>query len=314
MLNRRHLRIKVLQALYAFFQNDQEDFAKTEKHLMTNVNKIYDLYLLLLMSFEELKIIALDRIEENKKKLRPTEEDLNPNRKWIDNAVVAFLENNKEIKNEAEYRNISWEGAENKEMFRKMFLAAREGETFFSFLNNEISGEEEDKTFAIEVFKEEIANNDLLQTSFEEESIHWIDDLDLTCSMVIKTIKGFKDGSMEILPLYKDEKDEVAFVKDLMRKTIALEKENESLIDELTKNWELDRIAKMDVILMKMALTEMQIFPNIPTKVTLNEYIEISKFYSTPKSNAFINGILDKAITKLTAEGKIVKSGRGLMK
>ncbi len=313
MLNRRHLRVKVLQALYAFFQNKDEEYAKTEKTMMQNIDKIYDMYLLLLMTFEELKLIALDRIEENKKKLRPTEEDLNPNRKWIDNAVVAFLENNKEIKNEAEYRKISWEGAENKEMFRKMFLAAREGETFFSHLDNGLTGEEEDKRFAIEVFKEEIANNELLQYYFEDQNIQWIDDLDLVCSMVIKTIKGFEGGKMEIMPLYKDKKDEMAFVKDLLRKTIDMEKENEALIDELTSNWDLERIAKMDIILMKMALTEMQIFSNIPTKVSLNEYIEISKFYSTPKSNSFINGVLDKAIARLTADEKIKKTGRGLM-
>lgn len=314
MLNRRHLRIKVLQALYSFFQNDDVAYEKTEKDLMEAINKIYDMYLYLLLTFDEIKHVALDRIEENKKKLRPTEEDLNPNRKWIDNRVVAALEANKELQTAAENRKVNWSGAENREMFRKMFLAAREGETFFTFMNNELSGLDEDKSFAIAVFKEEIANSSLLQNFFEEASIHWIDDLDLSCSMVVKTIKGMDtEGEIDILPLYKDEKDEVSFIKELLRKTIAMDKENEALIDHLTQNWELDRIAKMDVILMKMALTEMQVFNQIPTKVTLNEYIEISKFYSTPKSNGFINGILDKAIAKLTAEEKINKIGRGLI-
>jgi N utilization substance protein B len=132
--------------------------------------------------------------------------------------------------------------------------------------------------------------------------------------MVLKTIKNFsEEGDNSILALYKDKDDELSFIKNLLRKTISMDKENETIIDELTNNWEFDRIAKMDVILMKMAITEFQIFNNIPTKVTLNEYIEISKFYSTPKSNTFINGILDKAIRKLTDENKIQKVGRGLV-
>ena len=131
--------------------------------------------------------------------------------------------------------------------------------------------------------------------------------------MVVKTIKAFEiDGANEIMPLYKDQEDETTFVNELLKKTITFDKENEALIDKYTKNWELDRIAKMDVILMKMAITELQIFNNIPTKVTLNEYIEISKFYSTPKSNGFINGVLDNVISTLEKEGKITKIGRGL--
>ena len=131
--------------------------------------------------------------------------------------------------------------------------------------------------------------------------------------MLDKTLKGFnEDGFNEILPLHKDEEDEIYFIKQLLKKTISMDKENELLIDELTSNWELDRIAKMDIILMKMAITELQVFNNIPTKVTLNEYIEISKFYSTPKSNAFINGVLDKAISRLEKDEKINKIGRGL--
>ena len=192
-------------------------------------------------------------------------------------------------------------------------MVIRESETFFAYMNNGEDSFEDDLAFTVELFKEEIANSEVLYNHLEELDIHWIDDIDLVCSMVVRTIKGFTEKEQNILPLYKDEKDEVSFVKELFRKTIKLNDESETLIDDLTKNWELDRIAKMDVLLMKMAITELQVFPNIPTKVTLNEYIEISKFYSTPKSHAFINGILDKAISKLTTDKKIKKSGRGLM-
>jgi N utilization substance protein B len=181
-------------------------------------------------------------------------------------------------------------------------------------MNNDRRGFDEDKAFAISLFKNDIANSELLYSHFEEKDIHWIDDIDLACSMVVKTLKGFEpDGKNEIFPLYKDKDDEVTFVRQLLEKTASMDLESEQLIDELTSNWELDRIAKMDVILMKMAITEMQVFDNIPTKVTLNEYIEISKYYSTPKSNGFINGVLDKAIDRLNAEGKIEKVGRGLI-
>jgi N utilization substance protein B len=181
-------------------------------------------------------------------------------------------------------------------------------------MNDTDSTFESQKSFAVNLFKNEIANSDLLHHFFEENSIHWMDDLDHTCSMVLKTLKGCDEHSeFNILPLYKPNDSEKEFVTDLSRKTVAFNEENEKLIDKLTQNWELDRIAKMDIILLKMGITELQIFPEIPTKVTLNETIEISKFYSTPKSNIFINGILDKAINSLKNEKKINKIGRGLL-
>jgi N utilization substance protein B len=281
---------------------------------MQAVERIQDLYLYLLLTFSELKGFAENRMEESAKKIRPTEEDLNPNTKFVDNKIILLLEENKELRRLSEERKVNWVGDEHQEMFRKMFLIIKDSEIYFEYMNNESKTFEDDKAFILELFKVEIANSELLYNFFEEKSIHWIDDIDLACSMVLKTLKTVNEGEMmELLPLYKVDDDEQEFIRDLLRKTISMDKENEVLIDELTKNWELDRIAKMDVILMKMAITELQIFNNIPTKVTLNEYIEISKFYSTPKSNGFINGILDKAIDRLQAEKKIVKIGRGLM-
>jgi len=314
MLNRRHLRIKVLQALYAFFQAEEDNLARSEKELMAAVEKMYDLYIYLFLTFSELKRVAENNIEEKKKKIRPTEDDLNPNRKFVDNEVIELLESHVPLRSLSEDRKVNWVGDEQQEMFRKMFLHIKDSETYFEHMNNGITGFEADKAFVIDLFKVEIANFPLLYNFFEEKSIHWLDDIDLACSMVVKTIKSFNEGeSISILPLYKPEDDEQEFIRELLRKTVTMDQENEKLIDELTDNWELDRIAKMDILLMKMAITELQVFKSIPTKVTLNEYIEISKFYSTPKSNAFINGILDKAIARLTGEKKIVKIGRGLM-
>lgn len=314
MLNRRHLRIKVLQTLYAYFQTNEDDYVKTEQAMIATVDKIYELYLLLLLSFGELKSVAENRIEDAKTKIRPSEEEKNPNRKFIDNKVIGILENSKELRSVSESRKVNWAGDVNREMFKKMHASIRESEVYFEHMNNDVEGYEEDLSFAIAIFKEEIANSPLMLNFFEEKNIQWIDDIDLVCSMVIKTLKTFtEEGKNELLPLYKDPVDEKQFISTLLRKSIMRNDENMKLIDELTDNWELDRIAKMDLILMNMAITELIEFPNIPKKVTLNEYIEISKFYSTPKSNTFINGILDKAIERLEKEKKIKKVGRGLL-
>ena len=313
MLNRRHLRVKVLQALYAYYQSSDADAFVAERELFKSVDRIYELYIYLLLTFEEVQRQGERRIEEAKHKMRPTEEDLNPNRKLVDNQVIQILANHQELRKYSEKLKVNWVGDEKQELFRKMYLEIRESETYFEYMNNGQEGFEEDKAFMVALFKADIANFQHLYNFFEELSIHWLDDIDLTCSMVLKTIKSFEeDGENAILPLYKDEEDERKFIRLLLQKTILMDKENEALIDELTSNWELDRIARMDIILMKMAITELQIFNNIPTKVTLNEYIEISKFYSTPKSNGFINGVLDKAISRLESQGMIQKVGRGL--
>jgi N utilization substance protein B len=304
----------VLQTLYAYFQSSEDNYAASEKSLLHSVDKIYDLYLYLILSFSELKSIAMNRIEENKKKIRPTQVDLNPNLKFVANKLIEKIEQSKDLRTVSEQKKINWVGAEKKEIFRKMFLQIKDSETYLQHMNSDATGYEADLTFCLDLFKIEIANSQYLYNFFEEESIFWMDDIDLACSMVLKTLKLQEEKeSFQLLPLYKKDDDEEEFIKLLLRKTIAMDKENEQLIDDLTRNWELDRIAKMDVILMKMAITELQIFSSIPTKVTLNEYIEISKYYSTPKSNGFINGILDNSIDILTKQNKIKKTGRGLL-
>lgn len=314
MLNRRHLRIKVLQALYAYFQAEEESIKRTENEMMQAVDRIYDLYIYLLLTFGELKDIAEHRMEENKKKILPTEEDLNPNRKFVDNQLISKLQASYSLRAASEDRSVNWIGDALHEMFRKIFIQMREEETYLTFMNNGQTGFEEDKNFVIQLFRTDIANSPLIYHFFEEKSIHWLDDIDLACQMVVKSLKLMEeDQPFRVMDLYKDEEDEQEFVRTLLRKTISMDSENLALIDDLTKNWELDRIAKMDIIILKMAITELQVFKNIPSKVTLNEYIEISKFYSTPKSHGFINGILDNAVERLKKDGKMSKIGRGLM-
>lgn len=314
MLNRRHLRIKALQILYAFYQSNETDVVKAQKEVLFTVERMYDMYIYLMLTLTEIKRIAENKIEERKKKLRPTPEDLNPNLKLVENKIIFQLESCAHLRTLSEQRKVNWIGAVNQEIFRKMYLQIMESEVFFEHMNNGLSGFEEDRAFAVHLFKTEIANSSFLYHFFEEMSIHWLDDLDLCCSMVLKTLKAIPEvGEFKILPLFKEDDDEKEFILQLVKRTIEMDSENESLINELAQNWELDRIARMDILLLKMGITELQNFSSIPTKVTLNEYIEISKFYSTPKSNVFINGILDKSIERLTKEKKIIKIGRGLL-
>jgi N utilization substance protein B len=262
----------------------------------------------------ELVVAAENRIDDKKKKLRPTESDLNPNLKFVKNQLFEKIQESSVLRKESELHKANWIGAEKQEIFRKLFLQIQESELYFEYMNDGENSFENHKSFALNLFKSEIANSELLHNFFEETSIHWMDDLDHTCSMVLKTLKSSEENTeFAILPLYKPNDSEKEFVVELFRKTVAMNTENELLIDELTKNWELERIAKMDIILLKIGITELQIFPEIPTKVTLNETIEISKYYSTPKSNTFINGVLDKAIDRLKKDKKIVKIGRGLL-
>ena len=314
MLNRRHLRIKVLQILYAFFQSKEIDVVKAQNELLLSVERMYDLYLYLLLTIPELKRAAETNNENRKNKLRPNESDLMPNLKWVENSLVLKIEESKELNKVSSARKVNWLGAENQEIFRKMFLQVKDSETYFEFMENGLKDFEEDKKFALALFKNEIINSEFLHNYIEDKSIYWLDDIDLCCSMALKTLKtAAPDKEISILSLYKEDDDEKDFILNLCRNTIEMDVENEKLIEILAVNWEVDRIAKMDVLLLKMALVELQTCSSIPTKVTMNEYIEISKFYSTPKSNLFINGILDKAISQLTKEKKIKKIGRGLV-
>jgi len=314
MLNRRHLRIKVLQMLYAFFNDtDSNDVKQAEEKLLSSVNRIYDLYAYLLLSFPLLKKMAENKQNERKNKLRPSKDDLYPNLKFVENRLIALINSSKELNDLSATRNINWDNDSKKEMFRKMFIEIEKSETYFEHMNNEENDFEADRVFLIQLFKTEIANSPLIYDFFEDEDIQWMDDIDLACAMVIKTIKASKDDKFSMMPLYKANDDEKDFICSLLKETIIRDAENEKMIEDLVQNWEFERIAKMDVLLLKMAITELQTFETIPTKVSINEYIEISKFYSTPKSNIFINGILDKSVNLLAKENKINKSGRGLI-
>ncbi len=314
LLNRRHIRIKVLQALYAYQQSENNTVIKGEKELFHSLDNIYELYFRLLSIFGELQHQAESRIEENKNKLRPNREDLNPNTRFLDNKVLKLLTSSATIAAHVKLYKINW--SQEEVMLRKLFTSLTLTPEYTEYMESNSTDFDGDREVLIKLFKKYIANYPSLQEYLNELSIYWQDDLDLACVMLIKTLKDLKSTDNEffdVMPLYKDEEDDTNFAKLLFAQSVRNQDAHFAAIDSKAGNWELERIALMDRLIMNLALTEAKQFNNIPLKVTLNEYIEISKFYSTPKSNGFINGILDKLFAEMKADGSISKSGRGLI-
>lgn len=302
-----------MQTLYAHYTEGEGDVAKSEKALFHSIDKMYEMYLYLLTLIVEMQGAAIERIEAGQKKKLPTHEDLHPNTKFVTNRILRKLVNSKNLKKAAEQSKVGW--GDQKELIKKIFKSLTETDDYKEYMESEERGFQHDREFLLRFFKRHLINVEMLHDFFEERSIFWNDDLDLVASMTIKSLKLIPedDDDFELLTLWGDDEEERIFTEKLFRQTLVLGEESEALIKDAAKNWELDRIAVMDVILMKMALSEAQAFESIPLKVTLNEYIELSKYYSTPKSNGFINGVIDQLFADLSASGKIKKVGRGLL-
>ena len=313
MLNRRHLRIKILHVLFGYYQDEDRDPKRSRQALDHSTQKMQELYLMLLDMVGSMQALAIERIESGYKKQLPSPEDLNPNTKFVTNKPLRVLANSENLRKACDVHGVGW--ANRQELLKAIFRALLDHEEYIEYMASEERGFQVDRESLVRMFRKHMVNFDLFQDMLEEESIFWVDDLDLAASMAIKTIKTIKEGDeeVELLPLWRDDDDDKAFMEDLFTQTLALGEESEAHIKEGAQNWELERIATTDRILMKMALAEARTFESIPLKVTLNEYIELSKYYSTPKSHGFINGILDQLFTKLKESGKIKKVGRGLI-
>ncbi|MDT8392313.1 MAG: transcription antitermination factor NusB [Bacteroidales bacterium] len=317
MLSRRHLRIKVLQAVYAFVQSGSTDLAKGEKQLLSSIEKISELIIYQLSFLIEMRDFAHNRIEESKKKFFPSDEDLNPNMRFVENKVLMKIEENRDYKRNRDRLRINW--GEEREMIRKGYIMLRESKFFEKYMHKGENGFEEDRDLLIKLVKKVLADFELLEYFYESKSVFWAFDSYFTGNqMLIKYLKSIDAGDDElrkIPPVIKNNEgdEDRAFMIRLFHKTILSSEKFGSLIEEKARNWELDRIALMDTILIKMALAELLEFPSIPVKVTLNEYIDISKYYSSAKSKVFINGILDKLIVDLKEQDMIKKTGRGLL-
>jgi len=313
MISRRLLRIKALMALYAFNRREDEDLAQAEKELMFSIGKSYDLYHYLLLLVLEVADIAEEKIDRALQKRIPTPEDLNPKRRFIDNRVIAQLRKNIEFKNYISSKKLSW--VNNSHIPRLLYNKMLAWEGYEEYMSSEKDAYISDKKFITRLITEFFTNSEDLNSNLEEQSIYWNDDMEYISSMVEKTLKKFKAESGEnsqLMPLFKNAEDE-EFVKILFRKAILDSKKCSGLIDKNTTNWEVDRIALMDILVMQLAITEILEFPEIPVKVTLNEYIEIAKYYCTSKSSTFVNGILDNIVKEIRDKGLFNKFGRGLV-
>ncbi len=313
MLNRRHLRIKILHVLFGYYQDEDRDPKRSRQALDHSTQKMQELYLMLLDMVGSMQALAIERIEAGYKKQLPAPEDLNPNTKFVTNKPLRVLANSENLRKACDVQGVGW--ANRQDLLKAIFRTLLNHEEYTEYMASEERGFQMDRESLVRMFRKHMVNFDLFQDMLEEESIFWVDDLDLAASMAIKTIKTIKesDEEVELLPLWRDDDDDKAFMEDLFTQTLALGEESEAHIKEGAQNWELERIATTDRILMKMALAEARTFESIPLKVTLNEYIELSKYYSTPKSHGFINGILDQLFTKLKESGEIKKVGRGLI-
>jgi len=312
MINRRHIRVKVMQSVYAMLQAHNDDIIREEKFLKHSVLKMFDLYVLNIQLLVEIQKLAAKKIALSKKKILATASDLKPNTKFIDNIVINTISESVSLEGYLELNSLNhWE--ENSEYVKIIFEALQKSDLYKKYLATEEDSFKVDKAFVVDFFKEIIAPNEKLAEYYEDKMISWVDDIPFVNTWVVKTLSKQKANGLFVLgSLYKD-KDDEDFVSNLFRKTVLKQAEYEKDIADKTPNWETDRIAEIDMILIKMAITEFINFPSIPTRVTINEYIEVSKDYSTSKSSYFINGVLDKISKEFIADKKIVKIGRGLI-
>jgi N utilization substance protein B len=312
MLNRRHLRVKVLQSLYAFFQSGNSDLGAGEKELLFGIEKIYDLYLYQFALLAELFHQEERLLAENRYKHLPSQDDLNPNTRFVDNKVLQIIAGHESLAAKCKKRRIGWEN--DQDLVRKLLAHIKQQHYFHTYMSKEEVSVADDRDFVIRMVKKDIVDFELLHSFYEEKSIYWIDDWELVNMMLVKTLKGVDPEAglgLMLMDLFKDDEDRV-FARELFKRTILNHLEMEGIISAKTQNWDLERIALMDVIIMKMALTEILKFSEIPVKVSLNEYIELSKMYSTPKSKMFVNGVLDKLVEEFVRDNKINKHVKGL--
>lgn len=314
MLNRRHLRIKALQGVYMFLVSDDKNKQKIELDLLKSTEKIKELYLQILSLFIEIKHQAYLQIDRKKQKRLPTPEDLHPNLSFVNNLILNAIEGNAALKILLHNKKIHWMNEQ--EYMKKLYVHVTELDSYVQYMQNTDHTLMEDKQLVLDILEHVITKSEIIEQWMEERSIFWNDDLNFVYEKIQQAIEKWTPESApsDLLfnEVFKDEEDK-EFLLQLYRKSIDYQKNYEALIQKKADNWEFDRIALIDRILLLLGITEIIHFPSIPVKVSMNEYIDLAKEYSTEKSNIFINGILDKIVFDLQKEGQIKKIGRGLM-
>ena len=312
MISRRLLRIKALKALYAHLKSESDSLMASEKTLKASIDKTYDLYFQMLSLIVEVARYADERQQAAMQKKLPTYEDLNPNRKFVENAVVHLIANSDSINDYLASHKLSW--ARYPELIKALYLQLEQSAYFKKYMASQERSFREDLALVTDFYTNELESSEMLEDVLDEQSILWNDDLGFALIMVTRTLSNMRPSHNEVkvLPKFKSEED-LDFAMELFEKAAINYDSNLGIIEQFTRNWDIERIAFMDNVIMVTAVAELTSFPSIPVKVTLDEYIEIAKYYSTASSSTFINGVLDKVVTTLTEEGKINKSGRGLI-
>jgi N utilization substance protein B len=312
MINRRHIRVKVMQSVYAMQQSHNDDLIKEEKFLKYSIKKLFDLYVLSLQLMIEVQKLAVKKTALSKKKHLATSEDLQPNTKFLDNLLLQKISESETLQLHIEANQLeNWSNDD--EYVKIIFEKLQKSALFQKYLGTVESSFKIDKAFVIDFFKEIIAPDEKLAEYFEDTNISWVDDIPFVNTWVVKTLSKQKQGGVFALGMLYKDKDDEDFVSNLFRKTMLKSAEYDQDIKDKTPNWETDRIADIDMILIKMGICEFLNFPSIPNRVTINEYIEVAKDYSTEKSSYFVNGVLDKLSKEFIQTKRSVKIGRGLL-
>lgn len=311
MINRRLIRVKVFKVLFSRMSSGSESMDGAEKELLMSCEKTLELYYFLLTLPTALKRLSEIKIESGLKKFHPTEEEANPNRRFIENAVIAKLENCRELTDFCEKRGLLWNDYDS--VVKKIHSSLMEREYYCSYMNAAENTFEDDLKVVMNIFEQELEDCEDLSNSLEDASLYWVDDLAYVINIILKRLSHLKTNSKISFPKVFIKEDDREFAIRLLGKAMLNYDEYVELMSKYVLNWELDRIASTDMNLIVLGIAEAIAFPNIPLKVTINEYVELSKFYSTQNSKIFVNGILDKVLLGLQKEGIIQKSGRGLV-
>lgn len=312
MFNRRFLRVKVFQSIYAFRQDENASRVTYEKNLVKSLDKSYELYLYLISFSLEYKFFAEKELEAQQSRHYPNAETISLLKSFINNKVIAQFERTESLKIKLRDHKVKFNNSS--DTLRKVFLETKDMETFVQYSNLVNPSVEDDKNALLALYEELIADSEFFNFFLEENFANWEDDMVMVTQALQRTIIGHKNGGADFQSsFYKDKEEDLRFAKDLFYKTIEQDEEFTVLISAKAQNWESDRIAMIDLLLMKMALCELMYFSQIPVKVTINEYLELAKLYSTPQSHGFINGLLDKIQIDLQKSGRVAKAGRGLV-
>jgi N utilization substance protein B len=314
MLNRRHLRVKVLQSLYAYHQSNSGDIKQHEKNLLQSIDKVYEMYIWMLSLISEVAGYASADAQERANKHLPTADDLHADVKILSNRFITSLQQNKEFLAAVKKYKVAWDFEP--ELAKSLFIILKNAEEYKDYLLKTGDTIQTDKDIIKFIFKKVILKSSLAEQVFEDKFIYWPVDKDVLQALIAKTFKNFAYDEPEqnkLAEVTGNWEEDRQFIVDLFEQTIRHNDAYQEMIGQKTQNWEPERIAMMDTLLMKMAIAEFINFASVPVKVTINEYLEISKEFSTPKSNSFINGILDKILYELKAQNKINKIGRGLI-